>query len=350
MYQKFSEQASIFLHKLDLLNIDAIVTTPLVKNYLTSVLLQKKYYVKIYAFVLQNIVEASNKNKQDISLLDFGCGNGLLAMFAKHCGFGKVYGCDFNSDFVEASKQLSQAINIEIDGWVVSNEDDLLNTCNHLKLDAIVGTDVIEHIYNLDVFYSNIRLLNPNMITGFTTASVYENYFKRSSLYKLMYRDENIDSNAFHATSKDEYAGMAYLEIRKKLIAKDFPSLQNNTVLQLAQATRGLRKDDIKIFVEKYLENGIITDALPNNKHNTCDPITGNFTERILTLGEYKLLHNKNHFTMKVFAGFYSADENSVKGLLQKSVNIFIKIFGNGYVSRTVSPLILLVGVPKTSK
>jgi len=346
MNQEFSAHINSFLQKLDLINVDEISTSPLVKEYLQSVLQQRNYYTKIYAFVLRNTLTKSKKKTDEITLLDFGCGNGLLAIFAKHCGIKTVYGCDFNQDFVEAAKALSRAININVDDWFVSNEEELLNTCNALKLDVIIGTDVIEHIYNLNVFYKNIFLLNPTIITGFTTASVYDNYFKRRGLYKLMQQDETIGSNAFHATSKDEYAGLAYIEIRKKLIAQTFPQLQQNVIDILASATRGLRKNDIEVFVNKYFQTRIISDVLSTNKFNTCDPITGNFTERILTLKEYKLLYHSNQFSLEVISCFYGANGKGMKSIVQKVLNVFIKIFNKIFLSRTVSPLILLVGKP----
>ncbi len=350
MNQEFSTQINSFVQKLDSINIDEISTSPLVKEYLQSVLQNKHYYTKIYAFVLQNTLTKSNKKIEEISLLDFGCGNGLLAMFAKHCGFAKVYGCDFNNDFVEASNTLNKVINIEIDGWFVSNEDELLNTCNHLKLDVVIGTDVIEHIYDLNLFFKNIHLLNPAMVTGFTTASVYDNYFKRKKLYKLMLQDETIGSNAFHATSKDEYAGISYLEIRKIIITKLFPQLQQNVVDILATATRGLRKNDIAIYVNKYFETSIIIDVLSTNKFNTCDPITGNFTERMLTLKEYKSLYHHNQFSLEVISCFYSAEGKNIKSIVQKMLNVFIHTFKTTFLSRTISPLILLVGKPINKK
>jgi hypothetical protein len=281
-------------------------------------------------------------------LLDFGCGNGLFAIFAKHCGVGKVYGCDFNENFVAAAKLLAKKMNIVVDDWFVCNEDELYNKCSNLQLDVIAGTDVIEHIYNLNTFFYNIHLLNNQMLTAFTTASVYENYFKRRSLYKLMHQDEFDGSNELEATSKDEFAGMAYAEIRKKIIANTFEQLSKVKVESLASATRGLRKTDIIDFVNSYLQSGDMP-LTQNNAYNTCDPITGNFTERMLQLKEYQNIYTKNNFNLTVLSGFYAADGNGIKSVIQKILNKIIWLLNNSFLSRTVSPLILLIGTNKST-
>ncbi|MFY7965341.1 MAG: class I SAM-dependent methyltransferase [Chitinophagaceae bacterium] len=335
----------VFKQKLNDIDISSVSNDLLVTNYLKNIFEQQDYYLKIYSWVLNNVLNKSTPKVENISMLDFGCGNGLFAIFAKYCGVGKVYGCDFNANFVEAASVLANKMNIEVDGWFVCNEDELYKKCNTLKLDIVAGTDVIEHIYNLNTFFKNIHLLNHQMLTAFTTASVYENYFKRKALYKLMHQDEYVGSNILEATSKDEFAGMPYLEIRKKLIANNFEELNTEQTNLLAKATKGLRKDDIITAVNRYLKNGIL--PLPqSNKHNTCDPITGNFTERMLLLKEYKKLYSEFKFELNIYSGFYAADGNKLKAFLQTILNKFITINHNTVISRIFAPLILLVGTP----
>jgi hypothetical protein len=188
------------------------------------------------------------------------------------------------------------------------------------------------------------------MITALSTGAFYDNYFRRKSFYKLMNNDEYIASTELHATVKDEYAGMSYLTIRQKIIEKHFQSLNPTEVLTLAKATKGLRKNDIFLFVEKYLLDGKIVDALTNNFHNTCDPITGNFTERILTTKEYTTFYTENNFALTIKAGFYNAEGNSIKAFLQKIINCFIAIFRQNFLGRFAAPFILFIGTPKSNK
>lgn len=349
MIEQIKALEKSFIQKLRSIDADAITDDLLVKNYLNKLIDEQVYVVKIYSWVLQNVMLQTKLPLHQISFLDFGCGNGLFAMYAKHCGIKKVYGCDFNKSFIVAARVLANEMDIKVDDWFVCNEDELFNKCNHLQLDIIAGTDVIEHIYNLDIFFANIQSINPNIITAFTTASVYENYFKRKSLYKLMYQDEYVGSNILEATAKDEYAGLAYFNIRHKIISKAFPTLQNEEIIQLAKATRGLWKNDIIKQVQQYFTSKIMPKQMIN-KHNTCDPISGNFTERMLQLKEYKTLYANYSFKLITKTGFYAASGNEFKSIIQKGLNVFISILHHTSLSRTIAPLILLMGVPQKNK
>ena len=53
-----------------------------------------------------------------LCLADYGCGNGLLGLFAKYCGFKIVLLCDTNADFTQAARALSAAIAVPADAYV----------------------------------------------------------------------------------------------------------------------------------------------------------------------------------------------------------------------------------------
>jgi 2-polyprenyl-3-methyl-5-hydroxy-6-metoxy-1,4-benzoquinol methylase len=91
-------------------------------------------------------------------LVDYGAGNGLLGIFAKYCGFKKVYVNDISAIFIEASKQLAKVLDISIDGFIEGDCDKVLEfTKENDKVDAVVGTDVIEHVYRLYTFSVALR-------------------------------------------------------------------------------------------------------------------------------------------------------------------------------------------------
>lgn len=329
MKNQFTSFEATFLNKLSTIDVASISKDDRVANYLQYLLKHKKYFLKIYSFVLANAVKCTNKNVDELSIVDFGTGNGLLAMYAKHCGFKHVYACDNYTNFIEAAKTLSRLINLEVDEWVVCNEYDLVNKFSQKNIDVIVGTDVIEHIYDLNIFFSNIHALNSNIITSFTTGSVHDNYFKRKKLEKLMKIDE-----------------LEYIEIRKNIIQNYDASLNKNQLEVLSKSTRGLKEDDIICYVKEYKKSGKLK-LLEFGKYNTCDPITGNFTERILSINEYKILYNKNNFDFETISGFYNENNNIFKSIFLKCLNIFIHIFSQHYFGRIFTSFILLIGKPK---
>ncbi len=326
MQNQFTKFEESFLKRLSSVNISSISDDKIVTDYLNYLINHKKYFLKIYSFVLAEALKKSSTPIKDLSILDFGCGNGLLALFAKHCGFKHVYACDYYENFIKATKTLSSILEIEIDGFQVCNEYDLSAKFSTNNIDIIIGTDVIEHIYNLDIFFTNINTLNKNIVSAFTTASVHDNFFKRKKLEKLMLKDE-----------------LEYEEIRKNIIQKHDSTLDNHKLEKLAITTRGLKENDIVIYVDEFNKTG--TPTLINiNRTNTCDPITGNFTERILTIKEYRNIYNKHNLYFETISGFYDEEGNWFRKFALKSINIFLKIFNKEYISRVISPFILLIG------
>ncbi len=311
------------------------------QQYLKDLLLHKIHYLSLYASVLDRAFEATDKTPDETCLLDFGCGNGLLALFAKFCGVKEVHASDMNAPFLLAAQQLSKALNIELSGWLIGNENTLIEYFDGKQLDVLVGTDVIEHVYSLDNLFRVIKQLNPQMGTVFTTASVAENPFKSRQLKKLMIQDELAGSNKFHSTYTGEFAGLPFLTIRNKLIAKKYPSLTESEVKELAIASRGLAADDIYKDVEEYL----ISKKFPSPIHhsfNTCDPITGSWTERLLTTKEYEQLYKRYQFSVQIHNGFYNEFETGLKSKLSLLLNKAIDLLGKKAI--TISPFIFLVG------
>ncbi len=142
-------------------NIDAasITADAYAQQYLMLLLKHKIYYLNIYATVLEGAFADIQKPIDEISILDFGCGNGLLALFAKFSGVGFVAASDMNVPFLLSAQQLSKQLDLQLDQWVIGNEDILPKAFQKQRIDIIVATDVIEHIYNLDKFFKTITII-----------------------------------------------------------------------------------------------------------------------------------------------------------------------------------------------
>jgi len=102
-----------------------------------------------------------------------------------------------------------------------------------------------------------------------------------------------------------------------------------------------LIKNDILNAVSDYLINQKIP-VPPPHPSNTCDPYTGSWSERLLTIAEYKLLYNRYGFKFEQYNGFYNSYENSIKSFLLKFINAISKIAG-----KKISAFIILVGFKK---
>ena len=335
--ENFKIYISAFEKELDRVVIDSISPEPYCRKYLTHLLEHKKYYLAIYADVLTKLAGHSSKQKSTITLVDYGSGNGLLGIFAKFCGFKKVILNDIDAKFVNASQQLSAQLNIGLDGYITGGIEALQLYCKNEKPDAIAGTDVIEHIYDLENFLSGLQQINPSMVSVFTTASNPVNFFKVRALKKMQVKDELEGGDPGDHVLFGESPLEPFLKLREQIIRKNNIDLPEAGVIELSKATRGMNERDIIKAVEKYR----IFKKLPQTAEgtNTCNPLNGSWTERILSLDTYISLYKVAGFTCTIYAGFYNEYDGRTGAFVKKLLNAAI-----GFIGKRISPYIVIVG------
>ncbi|MBW7891690.1 MAG: hypothetical protein H3C48_11855 [Chitinophagaceae bacterium] len=299
-------------------------------SYLANLLTHKKYFISIYATVLNELLTYSPKEKEHIFLVDYGAGNGLLGLFAKYCGFGKVVQVDTSSACCFSQRILSERLGLPVDENIHGDYQSL-NKLSVNPPDALVATDVIEHIYDLDDFFASLQKINGELVVIFTTASNDRNWWKKRKLMKVQ--------------KKDEWEGDDFCEpfrmIRSKIIKDEIPQITHSELNLLIDHTRGLRKVDIESACRMYKENGIVPPLLLHPT-NTCDPISGSWTERFLSFDEYRLLFNKYGFSLTIKSGFYNGFRKGIKGKVAGILNALIhRMKTKGSV---LSPFIILIG------
>ncbi len=331
-----------FENLLSSVNIEQLDISPYAKRYGQHILSHKKYYCRIYAHLLNLALKNSGKNKRDICLVDYGAGNGLMGLLAKYCGVGKVFINDMNAGFLDAAKKLSQAIEIFPAGFIEGDIEEVKNIFENSSPDIIVGTDVIEHIYSLEDFFKTVKEINPLTVTVMSTACNPANYFKIKEIKKLQIKDELYGGTPGDHALFGETAIEPFIEIRRKVISTSAgDKLASEEINKLAILTRGLRKDDIEKAVEKYVFEKI-WPVLLSHPTNTCDPVTGSWSERLLSFDEYKTIYAAAGFAVGFYNGFYNEYEATVKSKILSIVNNLIPLTGH-----KLSPFITLVSKPK---
>lgn len=331
-----------FAGLLDTIKAGSLHSSPYSKRYLHHLLQHKYYYLAIYAHVLDHALMKSGRKINELTLLDFGAGNGLLGMFARHCGFKRVILCDISRNFVEASRMLAAELNITIDAFITGEIETVKNELTFMIPDIIAGTDVIEHIYDLDDFFAEIKTMNPGMITVLTTASNPDNYFKVKQLKKMQVKDELEGGHPSDFALAGEESHLPYLEIRKNIIRENFPGWagMEKMVVEFAKATRGLRREDIIERVQYFIDDRAVPAVDPHDT-NTCHPETGSWSERILPIKYYRSLYNRYGFELQVKSGFYNSFEPGLKSRIRLFMNLLVKIMG-----KKTAPFITLIGFP----
>ncbi len=336
----FSQYTESFEIKLEHIITDDISTETYCKKYLSHLLQHKKYYLAIYADVLDKLILHSTKKKEDIILIDVGSGNGLLGIFAKFCGFKKVYLNDTDEKFIQASKNLSGELRINIDGYIVGNISSVQLYLQNEKPDAFVGADVIEHVYNLEDMFTCLRQLNPAMVSVFTTGSNPANYLKVRALSKIQLKDELVGGSPEQHILFGETELESFISMREKIIRTYGQALSEKEILQLAKYTRGMNEHDIIQSIDQFKRSGIYPVPAPGN--NTCNPMNSSWTERILSFDDYRSIYSKAGFSCKFYAGFYNDYRQGLINFVKKLLNAGITIVG-----KKISPYIVIVGYIK---
>lgn len=307
------------------------------RAYLEHLIVNNQFFLHIYASVLNQLLYKVDKPKEQITLVDYGAGNGLLGLFAKYCGFGKVILSDISPACCQSQKMLSEKISIYPDDIICGDVDSLAESLASPP-DAIIGTDVIEHIYDLDLFFSTLQRLNKNLVIIFTTASNEKNWLKKKWLMRLQKKDE------WKGWEKDEHnrAIPPFRKTREAIIREALQCPEPASVEMLVTGTRGLRKDDI-INACKIYEQKDILPVPPGHPTNTCDPLSGSWTERLLTYTEYQKLFEKYGFSLEIENGFYNEYQKNPKGLILRCMNTLIRQAGK--TGCCFSPYIILTGL-----
>ena len=300
-------------------------------KYINHLLPVLDYYFKIYIDAIERLVEKTDGYTGWV--VDFGGGHGFLSVFLKQLGFKVIY-CDINPLSVNTVRALKEKLSCGPDVEITGSTDELLDYCRRHQLppDYLISTDLIEHVYDLNQFFSQLRQLNPGMEMVFTTASNPYNFRKAKYLRKLMLYTEN------------EF----FLPSRKEYIEKNYPELMQVQKDELSVKTRGLIFQDINSYVETY----IATKDFPRRNidpYNTCDPQTGNWMERILPIPEYRRICNSHQYSLTIHNGFYNAHRKHwLFSLVAFALNLLIRY--GGLLGRCFAPFITLKVIPSSSK
>ena len=334
--------AAEFLAKLESLNENEIHFTGYAKDYLLYLIKYRLHYLSIYQSIFQIISENTNADIEDMVFVDFGAGNGLMAMFARLMPFHRVLAIDLDQEFIEAASITAGLLSIEGIEFIHGGEDRLLQLETENKKVVIAGTDVIEHIYDLSVFFKMVVQIPHLLLTVFTTASNPQNPRIVKKLMDLQRREELIGGD-----SEDRalfgYAHKSFLELRKEIILNFRSFMDRELVHTIARISRGLRKDDIEKLILDYEKKGVLPQEI-SHPTNTCHPYTGSWSERLIELEDYRILYSAYGLKLFVSNGFYDSQKGEVlRRLIMRFLNWFIRLMP--VQGRKISPFIILTGV-----
>lgn len=295
-----------------LLAIDAsqLNTASEYKDYFVKHHMGRRLFFSIQssAHIIYQSVKISGKNTGEIVFLDYGAGLGTLFMLAGMMNFKKIVYNDYLPEWHQPAKALCSALQINIDDYVAGDIDNVTTdaAAKNIKYDIVASRNVIEHIYDLQLFYNLLYQHNPKTIIYSSTTANYHNPAMR--LYHFLIHKK---------AERNIYRPQRINEIKKLQ-----PVLQQSQVDILAELTRGKAKEDFISTINNFMNN-VMPAKDKSLRTNTCDCINGIWIEHLLTKQEHATFAKNAGFKFEYTAGFWDTHYKS------GALNLFARLFNN---------------------
>mgnify|MGYP000343871242 CR=1 FL=1 len=158
---------------------------------------------------------------------------------------------------METIQLLKQIIGIGPDIILHGDSDVLADWCarNKVSPQLLIATDLIEHVYDLSLFFKDLIHINDSMYLLFTTASTPFNPYVQQRLHKMMVVCEN-----------GSLESPNYYTLREQFITKLCPAFSPKEVETWARQTRGF---DLSRYPKSDREKEFTN---PEDPYNTCEP------------------------------------------------------------------------------
>lgn len=309
------DKAALRLYgKLTVLDFNNLGLTDYFYRYTTSYINILKSQLQKYSYILAWSLAYNKKFREEIVFVDYGGGTGLLSLLAKELGVAKVIYIDIWDEAIKNSKKLAHAIDLEADEYLTGDVDILINYFrdNGLKCNAIASYDVIEHIYDIELFFAKLCLIPCNSMTILMASGANDlNPFIRRKLIKQQINMEyNERAPSFGYRTRDSLG--SYLNIRKKIIKnylyKNNLHLSNDIITKLSRNTRGLIESDIYTYIDRYMLTNKFGSTI-DHPTNTCEPFNGSWCEKLMNPFMLSNIFKLKGINSNVLSGYYGESE-----------------------------------------
>lgn len=325
LMSKLGEAASTLNEKLIGLDLGSIGISDYNQRYFGSILRGLPSALECETHLLLHALAGHPKSLEDFTLVDYGGGSGIFSLLAKQLGLGRVIYTDIYDVSCRDAQILGKHLGIPANDYLCGDIEQLLAQQSQelFKVDAVVSFNVIEHIYDLPAFFERLatnlgKTCSVVMASSANTLNLRTRYLTMKLQRNLEFNDR---SRKWGHKNRDSLR--AFLTIRKEIIARHFPKLPMQDVELLARRTRGMMESDILKAVKTYEATGEMPREL-DHPTNTCDPMTGNWSEHLLD--PYELLDTLEAHGLngQVLPGYYSRKGSYCKRLVTRMLNILM--------------------------
>lgn len=262
----------------------------------------------------------SRYNLQNKNILEIGFHFGFDAIILNILGVNNYTGIEYKEKSITIANEVKNLLDIKNLNYVLGDVEKLEFPKN--SFDFIFCHSVVSHIPDFLMGYNEmLRILKPGGILFFIDENNFlrNRKFRRINWVKADYGPQEV--------SKEVGIDKPYIDIRKDILKKEFPEIDESKIKEIAVLTYGYAKEELLISAKILIKGGKI-----NKKKESREPITGYWAEReINPFNEIKLLRKIGFANVKLVS-FYN--KNKYRPMYK---NIILK-----YIENHAWPYLLL--------
>ncbi len=279
-----------------------------------------------YILNVRYLFELANRPIQGSRILDCGCGFGIDSMILAAHGAAEVRGIDVNPEWIASIHRYLKELDWNLPIHTKVGDAAKLEFPDN-TFDVLLSVEAISHYRDVDSFLKEAhRVLKKDGVLIISDGNNGANPSVRSKTYQIWDRFENGPPAAsFHGHKIEK----SYRQMRKEIIARNFPNLGDSVVDELAANTFGMGDKEVVAACEKYVKEGL----KPNRRFRigvpAFNPEKNDYIERLFDPRDLAQQMARIGFSARPYAHFGGAGEKGLKGRM----NAFL---------RTLSPITLL--------
>jgi ubiquinone/menaquinone biosynthesis C-methylase UbiE len=265
-------------------------------------------YIELCRYLLQ-VTKA-----RDASVLDLGCGFGMMATLFRLYGAREVVGYDLNTEKIDLFKRLLMSLGPEI-----KNVKPVLGDSSKIDypdeyFDIVVTNETLSHVREMENSIDEVyRLLKSGgrlLIRDGNNGLFFLGRIKRRRFWRKIEWGP-VDPSVFRSTD----IPLPFVEVRKKMILERFPQMDAEKIKNLSQRTAGFFGNEIFEAVKEFERIGGIANR---PKFRYRNPMTGEFPEREINPFSLKMMLIKKGFKVSFVPYFYSESFSDFEMIIKR--------------------------------
>jgi ubiquinone/menaquinone biosynthesis C-methylase UbiE len=250
----------------------------------------------------------------DASVLDLGCGFGLMATIFGLYGSREVVGYDLNDEKIGCFRKMLLYLNSEI-----KNVKPVLGDSSRIEypdeyFDVVVANETFSHIREMRGSITEVhRVLKIGgrfLLRDGNNSLFLLGRIKRRRFWRRIEQGP-VDPSWFRSTD----IPLPYFEVRKEMIHKKFPKMDLERVNSLSRATSGMFGDEIYEAIHEFERGGAISER---PKFRYRNPMTGEFPEKELNPFALKSMLEETGFEVSFIPHFYSTSISDIEMTMKR--------------------------------